>query len=351
MKRSTARWFIRVAAGACVVAWLICLAGIESRAAEPTNSQAIEEKDARSENLKVVYQAIQAYQDPAFDGAVYESPGMWELASTNRVSAQRLSPAGIFADEPSALASGAESLRAREAHAAKPVPAAAAVTQPSTLNRQPAWLAAALGGILILAASVWILARRTSSSGRQTPALLTDDVEMPSSYTIVVGTRSATEPASVSAPLPSAPHPIIHIEAQGATHTQAEALRQRALAAEQRADRATALIRARLIPHLRQWLKQNLLRKLIADRSQLLETQQAAVLQALAVEERLCRLEQQLQRQIAGYQARIEELTRELIAAQAENRELIRARIAQVKAEMAAARARLMAEPDHNDSA
>jgi hypothetical protein len=83
----------------------------------------------------------------------------------------------------------------------------------------------------------------------------------------------------------------------------------------------------------------------------LLEIQQAAARQALALEERLCRLEQQFQRQIAGYQARIEELTRELIAAQEENRELIRARIVQVKAEMAAARARLMAQPDHNDSA
>jgi hypothetical protein len=246
----------------------------------------------------------------------------------------------------SALASRAEALRTRAAQAATPVQPAAAVSKLSTINHQLAWFAAALGGIVALAASIWILARRTQSRGRQPPALLTSGADMPSSYTVVVGTYSATEPASENAPPPPAPHPIIHIEAPGATHTQAEALRQRTLAAEQRAERATAVIRAGLIPHLRQWLKQNLVRKLIADRSQLLETQQAAAHKAMAVEERLSRLEQQIQRQNAGYQARIEDLTRDLIVAKEENRELIRARIAQVKAEMEAARVRMMAQAE-----
>ena len=121
-----------------------------------------------------------------------------------------------------------------------------------------------------------------------------------------------------------------------------------ALTAEQRAERANAVIRKGLIPHLSQWLKQKLVRKLITDRAQLLETQQAAAHKVMAVEERLARIEQQIQRQNDTYQARIEALTRELLTAKEENREIIRARIAQVKAEMAAARAKLMAqtEPD-----
>jgi sugar-specific transcriptional regulator TrmB len=77
-----------------------------------------------------------------------------------------------------------------------------------------------------------------------------------------------------------------------------------------------------------------------------LETQQAATLKALAVEERLTRIEQQIQRQNASYEARIEKLTRELMVAKEESRELIRARISQVKAEMEAARARLMAQSE-----
>jgi hypothetical protein len=123
-------------------------------------------------------------------------------------------------------------------------------------------------------------------------------------------------------------------------------LRQRALAAEQRAEQATAVIRSGLIPHLRRWLKQKLVRRLISDRAQLLETQQLATLKALGVEERLARIEQQIQRQTSAYQERIEALTRELIVAKEENRELIRARIVQVKAEMAAARARMMAQTE-----
>ena len=111
------------------------------------------------------------------------------------------------------------------------------------------------------------------------------------------------------------------------------------------------MIRKGLIPHLSQWLKQKLVRKLIADRAQLLETQQAAAHKVMGVEERLSRIEQQVQRQNETYQARIEALSRELLTAKEENRELIRARIAQVKAEMEAARARLMAQSARDDLA
>ena len=74
--------------------------------------------------------------------------------------------------------------------------------------------------------------------------------------------------------------------------------------------------------------------------------QQAATLKAVAVEERLARIEQQIQRQNSAYQERIEALTRELIVAKDESRELIRARITPVKAEMEAARARMVAQTE-----
>jgi len=64
----------------------------------------------------------------------------------------------------------------------------------------------------------------------------------------------------------------------------------------------------------------------------------------LDVDDRLTRVELQIQQQNQAYQRRIEELTRQLIAAREESRELIRAQIAQVKAEMEAARARLLAQ-------
>ena len=128
------------------------------------------------------------------------------------------------------------------------------------------------------------------------------------------------------------------------TQTQAEVLRQRALAEEQRAERAAAVIRAGLVPHLRHWLKQRVARKLMADRAQLLQSQQAATMRTMAVEQRLARIEEQVKRQNESYQQRLEALTRELLEAKEENRELIRARIVQVKADMEAARERLMAQ-------
>jgi hypothetical protein len=96
-------------------------------------------------------------------------------------------------------------------------------------------------------------------------------------------------------------------------------------------------------------LKQKLLRKLITDRAELLEAQHAATAKALSVEERLARVERQIQQQNEGYQQRIEALTHELLAAKEENRELIRAQIRQVKAEMEAARARLLAQANDDD--
>jgi hypothetical protein len=224
----------------------------------------------------------------------------------------------------------------------------------SALKPQLLWLtAAALGGMLAAAALAWMLARQRRAFPPVAPALITERTEggddAPSSYTVVVGTRSAAEEAPADADPSSTPRAMMHLDAPE-THTHTEVLRQRALAAEQRADRATAVIRAGLIPHLGQWLRHKLVRKLVADRAQLLETQQLATRKALAVEERLARIEQQIQRQNHAYQERIEELTRELLVAKEDNRELIRARIAQVKQDMEAARARLMAQSVPDDT-
>jgi len=100
------------------------------------------------------------------------------------------------------------------------------------------------------------------------------------------------------------------------------------------------------------WLKQKFVSKLVSDRSQLLAAQEAATLKASKVDERLSRIERQIESQTHEYQRRIEELTRQLLAAKEENRELIRARIAQVKSEMLAARtrARSQATPEDPES-
>jgi hypothetical protein len=206
------------------------------------------------------------------------------------------------------------------------------------------------GAIAAVIAATWILARRKRALLPRAPRLLPVGVESgPASYTVVVGTQSGTAPASPPAALPSRPRPIIHIESPETTHTQAQMLQRRALAAEERAERATAALRTGLIHHMSRWLKQKLVRKLMVDRGQLLEAQHAATEKARTVEERLARVELQIQQQNLGYQQRIEDLTRELIAAKEENRELIRAQIRQVKAEMEAARSRLLGQAEGAD--
>ncbi len=224
------------------------------------------------------------------------------------------------------------------------LPRASAAKSGSTLGPQLLWLAVAAAGMLALVFGVWAVVRRRRTLPPPPSPLLTADGSAPAGYTVVLTSRSATESASPNRRSLSTSRPLIHMEAPETTHTETELLRQRALAAEQRAEHAHAVIRARLIPHLGHWLKQHFVRKLIADRKQMLETQQAAALKATNVEQRLARIEQQIQQQNQSYQQRIEELTRELLVAKDENRELIRARIVQVKAQMADARARLLAQ-------
>lgn len=162
-----------------------------------------------------------------------------------------------------------------------------------------------------------------------------------SSYTVVIAPHSTTASIADS----TSPHsqPVIQIDGPP-TQTQSVFWRQRALAAEEQARCAQELLRQGLVSQLSQWLKQKLVRKLIVDRAQLLEAQQEAARKALKVDERLNRIEQQIQKQNQSYERRIEELNRQLLAAKEESRELIRARIVQVRAEMEAARARLLAK-------
>jgi hypothetical protein len=109
-------------------------------------------------------------------------------------------------------------------------------------------------------------------------------------------------------------------------------------------------LRHGVVRDLTRWLKQKFVRKLLTDREQMLQAQHLATRMATTLDSRLARIEAQIQVQNQAYLGRIEELNRELAAAREENRELIRERIAQVKAEMEAARARMLAEANLNNT-
>lgn len=214
------------------------------------------------------------------------------------------------------------------------------------------WAAAGLTALMVLLVLNWLLGRRSAGPVRA-PALLPERVDprgraATTAYTVVVAPHSVTGSLVDEATAPH-PQPVIQIEAPATTQTQSGSWQQRALAAEEEARHAQELLRQGLVSQLSQWLKQKLVRKLIADRAQLLEAQQEAARKAFKVDERLNRIEQQIREQNQAYERRIEELNRQLLAAKEESRELIRARIVQVKAEMEAARARLLAKAQEQE--
>jgi hypothetical protein len=198
------------------------------------------------------------------------------------------------------------------ARAPLPVPRTSAVTStPAPNNSNYFWLAGLIAGLLaVFAVTRWF--------SRRSVALKTPPA------------------ASAVATRPQGP-PYVRIETEGSsqTHSQSARLSPAVIPVTPRIPQE---IHAGVVAHLSQWLKQKLVRQLVADRSQLLATQHAATLKMLEVDERLAKVERQVQQSQQDYERRIDDLTKELLAAREENRELIRAKIELVKVEMEDAR-------------
>jgi hypothetical protein len=233
----------------------------------------------------------------------------------------------------------------------EPAPASKSIAAqlPQPVPGAPAlWYA--LGGAMAVFVlfSVWFMVRVARQSVPRSPRLLPSsfepDVTTTSSYTVVMSLPSETGSLDQDISIPSQPQSSV--QDLPTVHTQSATWEERARAAEQNAERAQSILRDRLAGTLGRWLKQKFVRKLVSDRAQLLESQQNAAFKAMKVDERLARIEKQVQQQTQLYELKIEELTRDLHAAREENRELIRARIAQVKLEMEAVRARMMAQAE-----
>jgi len=115
---------------------------------------------------------------------------------------------------------------------------------------------------------------------------------------------------------------------------------QRARAAEQRAERAHAAIRAGVLPHFADWLKQKFVRGLVSERSRMLDAQKSAAVELVELERRLDELHTPLQERLRAYEKRIGELEKSLAAKGEENRELLRAKIQLTRQQLENARRR-----------
>ncbi len=114
----------------------------------------------------------------------------------------------------------------------------------------------------------------------------------------------------------------------------------RALAAEARADKASALLKARLLPQLARWMMNELVQRLLSQRAGLLSSQQQAEQEVAELEQRLEKLHVPLEDRLKAYERRIAELERDLAAKGEENRELLKARIDTARKKLASERAK-----------
>jgi len=86
-----------------------------------------------------------------------------------------------------------------------------------------------------------------------------------------------------------------------------------------------ATVRSALIPHLARMMMNRLVQALFAQREGLIDTQTEATRRMAVLEERITQAQENVQKKIAGYENRIAELERQLVAKEEEKRELMRA--------------------------
>jgi len=130
--------------------------------------------------------------------------------------------------------------------------------------------------------------------------------------------------------LTTAPPPVETDKAR----TEAAVWRQRALEAERRAEQAQAATRANLAPHLAQVLKETVVQELATQRRELLRAQEEAAMEIAALIHRLDSVQAPMQERLRAYEARIQELEKELTALNEENRELLKLKIDMIRRQL-----------------
>ena len=120
------------------------------------------------------------------------------------------------------------------------------------------------------------------------------------------------------------------------TATNPDPWQQRALAAEQKVERAHAAIRSGVLAQL----KEKLVGSLVSQRGQMLEAQRSAAAEMAEMERRLNELHAPLQERLRAYESRIADLEKALVVKGEENRELIRAKIGMMRKQLETERSR-----------
>ncbi len=120
---------------------------------------------------------------------------------------------------------------------------------------------------------------------------------------------------------------IVSAQLDGVQGAEAEQWRERALAAEAKAAKATAMLRARMVPHLARWMMSELVQRLLHQRSVAQTSQQRAEQEVAELAGRLEKLQAPLEERRRAYEQRIQQLEAQLAARDRQDHELIRARL------------------------
>lgn len=120
---------------------------------------------------------------------------------------------------------------------------------------------------------------------------------------------------------------IVSAHLDGVQGAEAEQWRERALAAEAKAAKATAMLRARMVPHLARWMMNELVQRLMHQRSVAQTSQQRAEQEVAELAERLEKLQAPLEERRRAYEQRIQQLEAQLAARDRQDHELIQARL------------------------
>ncbi len=203
------------------------------------------------------------------------------------------------------------------------------VASPHVAPKTP-WLG--VGLFILLSALCFLLWRWTRGSAET--ALVPAKLTSPDNITSIIACPNCDEPIAVAPDASGTLQPVLLPDLTD------QSLRQEGFKELKPGDKRTASMREKLIPHLARMMMDKLVRTLIFQRRDLLETQRKAATQVSQLEERLKQLPPRMQDRLRAYERRIAELEKDLVQKGEENRELILTQIASVKKELAEEKSR-----------
>lgn len=198
------------------------------------------------------------------------------------------------------------------------------------------WL---LGGLVVVLATVLLTVRKSNGKDQKkettdTPANLPLQILGAESDGMVISCPTCQEHIVV---------PFGDSESsglvKGCQHLTAEQWKDRALAAERRAEQAAAMVRAGMLSKISQYLTEDFVKKLIGQRNHLVNEQTVAAKELEQLAERLAKTDGDWKNLRLVYEQRIAELEKELSQSNEINRALIKTKIALARRQLASAEA------------